>query len=238
MAEFTLVHRPLPALTGEAPHPALLLLHGRGADERDLLPLGQELDPRLFTIAARAPFRFPWGGFAWYDLAPEGVGFPDPESLQTSLDLLRRFLTEIVGAYPIDPGRLSIGGFSMGAVMAGTLALLEPNRLAAAIILSGYLALHNDLPFHPAEARGLSIFQAHGTLDQVIPVGFARETRAYLESTPVDLTYREYAMGHEIGGAEFVDLQGWVRDVLARGSTAIGARVRASENNDEIQRER
>src|SRR5438270_13259125 len=104
-----LIHRVIPAREGTDPHPALLLLHGRGADESDLLPLGPELDPRLYTVAARAPFQFPWGGYAWYGLDEGGVGYPDENSLTASLDLLRTFIGQIIESYPIDPSRLYIG---------------------------------------------------------------------------------------------------------------------------------
>lgn len=218
--ELPLVHRTIPARTGAAPHPALLLLHGRGTNEADLLGLGPQLDDRLFTVSARAPFQFPWGGYAWYDLDPSGVGYPDNRSLRESLDLLRRFIDGMVTAFPIDPARVYVAGFSMGSVMTGALGLLDPERVAGAMILSGYLPLHNDLPFRLEEAAGHPFFQGHGTLDQVIPVRFGRETAEYLAQTPVDLTYREYPIGHEIGPQELEDMRGWMRSTLDASQSA------------------
>lgn len=220
MVEHALAHRTLPARNGEAPHPGLLLLHGRGTDEDDLLPLAQQLDPRLFTVSARAPFPFPWGGNAWYGLDPRGVGFPDQQTLDGSLERLDRFLDEIVREYPIDPSRLYAGGFSMGAAMSATLALLYAERVAGAATLSGYLPTQNSLPFRPESAAGHPIFEAHGTLDDVIPVSWGRATRDALVRMPVDLTYREYPMGHEISGEELRDLQTWITGVLDGRETA------------------
>lgn len=214
MPDFPLPHRILTNQEGPQPAPALLLLHGRGADESDLLPLAEALDPRLFTIALRGPLAFPFGGHAWYELDPSGVGFPDPQSLEHSLALLDEVLDRALAAYPIDPARVYATGFSMGSVMAGTMALLWPHRVAGAAILSGYLPLHAGLPFDPRDAAGHPIFQAHGTLDAVIPVSFGRETAAYLASTPVDLTYREYPMGHQISPQEFNDLAAWCTRIL------------------------
>lgn len=214
MTDLALIHRVLPAAAGDPPHPCILLLHGRGTNENDLLPLGPELDSRLFTVSARAPFEFPWGGYAWYNLDPSGVGFPDEISLQGSLDRLREFLGQITEAYPIDPGRLYTAGFSMGSVMAGTLGLAEPDRVAGSVILSGYLPIHNTVTFRPEGAAGHRFFQAHGLLDDVIPVSFGRETRAYLAATPVDLTYKEYPMGHEVGQEELRDLRLWMAETL------------------------
>lgn len=214
MADFSLVHRTAPPRTGSAPHPALLLLHGRGTDENDLLPLTGEIDERLFGVSARAPFQFPYGGYAWYELDPNGVGYPDQTSLLASLQLLSAFIGEILEAYPIDPARLYVAGFSMGSVMAGTVTLTDPERVAGGMILSGYLPIHNQLPLKLHEAAGHPIFQAHGTYDPVIPVAFGRETRDYLQTTPVDLTYREYPMAHQISGPELADMRGWMAERL------------------------
>ena len=214
MTDFSLTHRVIQPSAGTPPHPGLLLLHGRGADETDLLPLGPAIDPRLFVVSARAPFHFPYGGYGWYALAPEGVGYPDPSTLNQSLELLQTLLDQILAACPIDAARVYAAGFSMGSVMAGTLGLLIPERVAGAAILSGYLPIHSDINWRPNDATGHPYFQAHGTLDDVIPVRFGRETRDYLLQTPVDLTYREYREGHAIGGEELTDLRAWMKGVL------------------------
>lgn len=226
MPDLSLVHRTIPARSGSAPHPGLLLLHGRGTDESDLLSLGHELDDRLFVVSARAPFRFPWGGYAWYGLDPSGVGFPEPRGLESSLDLLRSFLGEIMEAYPIDPARFYTAGFSMGSVMAGTLGLVEPERVAGAMILSGYLPLHSGLAFRPDDATGHPFFQGHGSLDPVIPVSFGRETAEYLRGTPVDLTYREYPIAHAIGPQELDDMRSWMESALDKSSTGQAKEAR------------
>lgn len=219
MPSFALTHRVHAATQGAPPHPGLLLLHGRGTDENDLLPLAAELDPRLFVVSARAPLRFPWGGYMWYELDPDGVGFPEAESLAHSLGLLQRFVGEMLEAYPVDRERLYVGGFSMGSVMAGTLALLDPGRVSGAVVLSGYVPLAANLPFRPEEAAGHPIFQAHGTADPVIPVSFGRESRDFLLETPVELTYREYPIAHEISYQELRDLSDWTTRVLDRQET-------------------
>lgn len=212
--EFPLNYQTLLPRSGTGPHPALILFHGRGADEHDLLPLAAELDPRLLVVSVRAPFRFPGAGFAWYGLDPQGVGSPDAGSLHVSIGLLDRLLRELPNAYPIDARRVYTGGFSMGAVMAGTLGLLYPDRVAGSILLSGYLPLQAGLPFRPGDAAGHPFFEAHGRADQVIPVSFGRETRDYLAATPVELTYVEYPAGHEITLPELRDLSEWLAGVL------------------------
>jgi phospholipase/carboxylesterase len=218
MSNFSLVHRTHSATVGDAPHPVLVLLHGRGADENDLLPLADQLDPRLFTVTPRAPFEFPWGGYVWYNLDERGVGHPDMETLNGSLDKLREFLTQIGDAYPIDPQRTYLGGFSNGAALSVIAALTDPDKVVGAVVLSGYFAPHVDLPYKLDEAAGHPIFQAHGTLDPMIPVVWARAGRDALAKLPVALTYREYPMGHEISQPELQDLSSWFTDVLDRAA--------------------
>jgi phospholipase/carboxylesterase len=208
----------VPARTGTPPHPALLLLHGRGTDERDLLPLARELDPRLYVVTARAPFQFPWGGYMWYQLDEQGVGYPEGATLDESLARLRSFIGEMVSELPIDPARLYVGGFSMGAAMSATLALTEPQRVAGALVLSGYLPLHAGLEFRREEIAGHPVFAAHGLHDPVIPIQFGRQTRDALAEFPVDLTYREYPIGHEISYDELTDAAGWLSGVLDRAA--------------------
>jgi phospholipase/carboxylesterase len=212
--QFSLVHATRPAPSGESPHPGLLLLHGRGTNEHDLLPLAGELDARLFTVSARGPFRFPYGGYAWYDLDPGGVGYPGGDTLAQSLSLLDRFIDEVLGAYPIRADRLYVGGFSMGAVMSATLALLFPDRIAGALVLSGYVPTEAALPFRLGDVGGHPVFEAHGTHDQVIPVEWGRRSRDYFTRTSVDLTYREYPIDHEISQRELQEASTWLTDVL------------------------
>lgn len=209
MTAGTLSHAVQPAREGDGPHPGLLLLHGRGTDEHDLLPLASELDPRLFTISARGPLPFPHGGRAWYSLDPQGVGYPDPETFGETLSLLDTFIDDIPALYPVDPKRLYVAGFSMGGAVAGSVSLLFPDRIAGALILSSYLPLHAGLVYRTQDAANRPIFQAHGLVDGVIPLRFAHETRDFLRTTPVDLTYREYSMGHQISAPELDDINAW-----------------------------
>lgn len=176
------------------PEGALVLLHGRGADEFDLHPVLDLLDPqrRLAGYTPRAPLALPPGGAHWY-VVPR-VGFPDPESFRTGFGAL----TEWFDGLPFPAEKIVLGGFSQGAVMSFALGLGRGRpRPAALIALSGFVPTVDgwepDLepPFPP-------IAIVHGSHDPVIPVAFARSARTLLEGAGAELFYRETPAQHWI----------------------------------------
>jgi len=176
------------------PEGALVLLHGRGADEHDLFPLLDALDPdrRLDGYTPRAPLSLPPGGAHWY-YVPR-VGYPDAETFGEGY----RALTEWFDALPHEPDSIVLGGFSQGAVMSYALGLGRGRpRPRALIALSGFIptvdgwALDTAAPFPP-------IAIAHGEYDPVIPVELGRAARATLEAAGADVVYRESPIEHSI----------------------------------------
>jgi phospholipase/carboxylesterase len=206
-----LLHRDAPPLAGgPGPHPALVLLHGRGADENDLRGLVPALDPRFHVFSVRAPRPFTWGGgYAWYDV--EEIGRPIAAQFQESLSLLSDFISGIA-VPPIDPSRVFLLGFSMGAVMAHAIALSNPDAIAGVVAHSGYLPDEKDTGLRIARERleGRPWFVAHGTEDPLLPIHLGRESRDRLSTLGVDLTYREYPIGHWISEESLADLSAWL----------------------------
>jgi len=171
---------------------ALVLLHGRGADEHDLFPLLDALDPerRLHGYTPRGPLALPPGGAHWYALG--GIPTPTREQFDASLAAL----AELLDGLPYE--RIVLGGFSQGCVMSYALALGRGRpRPAALLAMSGFIPrvegfeLDLDAPFPP-------IAIVHGTYDPVIPVEFGRAARDTLESAGAELAYREYPIEHWI----------------------------------------
>jgi phospholipase/carboxylesterase len=188
------------------PEGALVLLHGRGADEHDLFPLLDALDPerRLHGYTPRAPLALPPGGAHWY-VVPR-VGYPDPETFAEGYGAL----TEWFDALPFAAGDIVLGGFSQGAVMSYALGLGKGRpRTRALIALSGFIpTVENwepDLepPFPP-------IAIAHGTYDPVIPVEFGRQVRDRLEAAGADVWYRESPIEHSIDPQVVLELRSLV----------------------------
>ena len=198
------------------PEGALVLLHGRGADENDLFPLLDMLDPerRLLGATARGPLSLPPGGAHWY--AVRRVGYPDPETFHTTFPRLAGRLDELLAEHGIAPGRTVLGGFSQGSVMSYALGLgAERPRPAGILALSGFIPQVEGFELDLGRAAGLPVAIGHGTHDPVISVEFGREARDRLSEAGADLTYRESPMAHTIDPRFMGELPGWLERTLA-----------------------
>jgi phospholipase/carboxylesterase len=185
------------------PAGALVLFHGRGADEHDLYPLLDALDPqrRLQGYTPRAPLSLPPGGAHWY-VVPR-VGFPDPATFAESYDLASDWLDEL----PFPPERTVLGGFSQGAVMSFALGLGRGRAKPAAIAaFSGFIPTVDGWEPDLDKRRPVAI--GHGTLDEIIPVTFAREARRILGDE--NLLYREYPLPHAIDPRFVQEVAAWL----------------------------
>ena len=193
-----LVHRERPP-AGE-PEGLLVLHHGRGSDEQDLLGLAEVLDPeqRLHVAAPRAPLTLPGSpGFHWY-VVPR-MGYPDPDTFRAAYRELASFHDGLWERTGIAPERTVLGGFSMGSVMSYSLGL-GPDRPAPAGILafSGFVPTVEGWRPDLAGRQGLRAFVAHGRRDPIMAVDFARQARELLEAGGIEVSYHESGAGHHI----------------------------------------
>ena len=189
------------------PEGALVLLHGRGADEHDLLPLLDLLDPerRLLGITPRAPLSLPPGGAHWYRLG--GIPTPDPGTFFATLEAAAAFLDSI----PVPIDRVVLGGFSQGAVMSWALGLGAGRpRPAAIVALSGFMPEVEGFELDLAGLDGYPIAVAHGSLDPVIPVEFGRAAAARVRAAGAAVQWRETPVPHTIDPRVLRELQGFV----------------------------
>ncbi len=210
----TLVHKVLPPRHPSGTlHPAVLLLHGRGADEDDLLGLSAFLDERLFIISARAPFPFAYGGYHWYDA--DDTGMPEPQTFRTSYEKLETFVEDALEHYPIDGRRLFLFGFSMGTAMSFALALSRPGLFRGVAANSGYVPEGTALVYRWRDLTATAFCIAHGTEDPVIPVVLARRARDLFAQSNAEVSYREYPMAHEISQESLDDASDWLRKLIA-----------------------
>ena len=201
--------------SGEA-EGALVLVHGRGADENDLAPLADLLDPdrRLAVYLPRGPLALPPGGAHWYVVAR--VGFPDPETFFPTFELLDAWTEAAVADAGVGPDRLVLGGFSQGAVMSYALGLAARRpRPAAILAMSGFVPQVEGFELDLESRAGLRVSISHGSLDPIIGVGFGREARDRLTAAGLDVAYREDPVGHTIAPAALAQAKATLERALA-----------------------
>lgn len=200
----------------EHPYPLVILLHGFGAHMGDLAGLASAIDSRGYVYAfPNAPISMDMGlvgeNFAWASLGGDGAN----EALGHADRLLEGFLEEVLTMYPPPPGKVILGGFSQGGMMAYRGGLPHPDRFAGIAALSSVVVGKRDIEDRLPENRSQALFASHGTDDNLIPVTDARQGIEFLRSKGYDPEYNEYPMGHEISLEVISDLTVWVHKVLA-----------------------
>jgi len=211
-----LVFRERPA--AGVPEGLLVLHHGRGADENDLIGLADVLDPerRLHVVTPRAPHVFAGSpGYHWY-VVPR-VGYPDRASFDAGRAALAAFHDELWERTGVAPERTVFGGFSQGSVMSYTMGLSSDRPAPAGILaFSGFIpTVDGWQPDVAARAGSTRAFIAHGRRDPVIGVELARQARALLEAGGVELEYHESDAGHHIDPEHVPAAVAWARATLA-----------------------
>lgn len=198
--------------------PLLLLLHGVGSNEHDLFGLVPYLDKRFLIISVRAPNTLGPGSYAWFevDFTPQGPAI-NPAQAEASRKALITFLDEAVNAYDADPKQIYLMGFSQGAIMSASVALTRPQLVAGVVLMSGRILPEiQPLIASNEELSGLPFLVVHGTADMVLPISYGRASRQLLSSLPVELTYHEYRIGHEVSQESLADVTAWLSAQLEK----------------------
>ena len=196
-------------------NPLLLLLHGYGSNEEDLFSFASELPEEYFVVSAQAPYPLMYGSYAWYaiNFEADDTKFSDVNQAKQSRDLLVDFIDELNVKYPIDEEKITLIGFSQGAILSYATALSYPEKITKIVAMSGYLntemAKEN---FEQNNFSNLKIFASHGTVDQVIPIDWARKTSPVLEKLGIKFEYKEYPVGHGVAPQNFYDFRNWLEE--------------------------
>jgi phospholipase/carboxylesterase len=198
----------------------LVLHHGRGADEHDLLGLADVLDPqrRLHVATPRAPLQLPgWPGNHWY-VVPR-VGYPDPDTFHAAFAKLAAFHDELWERTGVAPANTVFGGFSMGSVMSYALGLSGDRPAPGGILaFSGFIPTVDGWQPDLGSRPELPVFIAHGRRDPVMDVEFARRAQALLEAGGLPVEYHESDAAHHIDPAHVPAAVRWLSGVGAGGA--------------------
>lgn len=212
MPSLTLQERPADG----PPRGLLVLNHGRGTDEFDLLPLADVLDPerRLHVVTPRGPLRLPGSpGWHWYVI--RSVGHPDPETFRGSLLQLGELVDELWQRTHLGPETTVLGGFSQGTVMSYALGLGAGRPAPAGILaFSGFIPTVEGWEPSLGDRTATRVFIAHGRNDPVIGVEFARQARELLEPAGLPVDYRESEAAHNIDPADIPRAVAWLEQTI------------------------
>ena len=193
--------------------PVLIMCHGYGSDENDLFSFATELPNELMIISLRAPYAMQPYGNAWYAInfdADKGK-WSDNEQAKKSVELISDFIDYACKTYNVDSNNVTLLGFSQGTILSYAVALSHPEKVKNIVALSGYIN-EDILPetIDKNKVSHLNFFCSHGSLDQVIPVDWARKTTGFLNALAIIHVYLEYPVGHGVAPQNFQDLKDWL----------------------------
>ncbi len=194
--------------------PLLIMCHGYGSDENDLFSFAQELPAELFIISVRAPYPMQPYGNAWYaiNFDAQQNKWNDVEQAVESRDKIASFIDEACAKYPVNKNNVTLLGFSQGTILSYAVALTYPEKVKNIIALSGYVSedmLADNL--NDKDYSHLDFYCSHGSVDQVIPVDWARKAPKFLDTLKIKNTYSEFPIGHGVSPQNFYELKNWLQ---------------------------
>ena len=193
-------------------YPAIFLMHGMGSNEQDILTLASGLEKDAYIFGIRGPIEQP-PGFAYFTI--EGFGKPHRSVFDDTVRKLEAFIENALSTYAIDPEKVFLGGFSQGAILSMTLALMMGKRIKGVMAFSGYVPLFVKEEYSKQRTSDLHIFISHGEMDPVFPLAWGEANRDYFEKLGAAVTYNAYPTGHTISLENYNDFRGWLDQQLS-----------------------
>ncbi len=195
--------------------PLLILLHGYGSNELDLFSFAEELPDSLLIVSIRAPYEMGYRGYAWYDINLDSNNnkYSNLDQARTSLIKITNTIDYLKSKYTTNPNNTFLLGFSQGAILSYAISFNYPNKIQHVIALSGYLNLEL-MPKEIIQKIDTDYYISHGSVDQVIPVDWARKASPFLNSKGLKNEYSEYPVGHGVAPQNFFSFKKWIENRL------------------------
>jgi phospholipase/carboxylesterase len=193
--------------------PMLIMLHGYGSHEEDLFSFAEELPDELLILSVRAPYSMGYGGYAWYaiNFDADQNKFSDTDQARTSLQSIDHLIDELKTVF--SPSKIFLLGFSQGAILSIAYSFNYPNKVNHVIALSGYL-MQDLFPDEIHSEFKTDYYISHGSVDQVIPVQWARQTPEFMKINNLSHEYSEYPVGHGVAPQNFYSFKDWIEKRL------------------------
>jgi phospholipase/carboxylesterase len=199
-----------PKIASEKP-PLLILLHGYGSNKEDLFSFAEELPDALLIVSLEAPLSIGNGGYAWYSINFDDINgkLSNLKEAKKSIDEIAVFIINIKKKYNTNPDKTFLLGFSQGAILSYSLSFFHPNKIQHVLALSGYVntAL---LPENISAEIKTDYYCSHGSVDQVLPVEWARNSKPFLDNLGFKNEYSEYNVGHGVAPQNFYSFKNWI----------------------------
>jgi phospholipase/carboxylesterase len=195
-------------------YPVVYAMHGRGSDEEDILGLVEELKNDFILIGIRGSL-IQGSGFAYFSI--KGYGNPNRESFDNSIENLKEFIHKIAETYPIDVNMQYLLGFSQGAILSMTLALVMGNRIRGIAALSGYVPKFVKEEYEMKSTDEVAIFISHGDFDPIFPLDTGNENYSFFRERSRNVSFISYPMGHEVSVENKKDMIKWFNDERQKG---------------------
>ena len=196
----------------ETLYPTILALHGHGSNERDLIGLTSHLQDNILWISGRGPVQFGPDAYDWYPVTE--MGLPNPDYLETALEKIDTFITELLNTYPIDPQKVFLMGFSQGSMISMSFLLTRPNCIKGVIAQSGYIPLEAELRVDEDGIKGKPVIMTHGLEDSRMPLEWSHRSRDFLLKYGVNVEYRNFHMDHTINKESLGAIRNWLETQL------------------------
>jgi phospholipase/carboxylesterase len=201
--------------TATANPPLLILLHGYGSNEQDLFSFAEELPEELLIVSAQAPHEMGYGAYAWYAINFDAANgkISDLKQAKESITKIADFIDEIKEKYTTNLDKTFVLGFSQGAILSYSLSFMYPNKIQYVIALSGYI--NTDMaPKEISKEIKTEYYCSHGSVDQVLPVDWARRSKPFLDNLGFNSVYSEYPVGHGVAPQNFYSFKTWIEERL------------------------
>ncbi len=199
------IHQFIPAPNGRTGR-VLLLLHGTGGSENDMVPIGRDLDPTAALLSLRGNV-LENGMPRFFRRLAEGV-FDEADVIRRANELAD-FLPKAAEQYEFDLKRLSAVGYSNGANIAAAVMLLRPGAITSAVLLRAMVPL---APESPPDLNGTRVLICSGKRDAIIPLENAERLVAMLREAGSDVTHRLADSGHQLVFDEIAAAKNWLRE--------------------------
>lgn len=201
-----------PPSTDTAQSALVIFLHGRMANELDMLDLASAFTPYARVLSTRAPITMGPGQFGWFktEYPPSKPPIHDEKQASESQALLIRFIHSLKECYGVDYKRIFLFGFSQGSIMSFSIAFSHPELVGGIVCQSGRILPEHVPTRSVPELRGFPAFISHGIYDDILGIHYARSARETAEKLGIDLCYREYESGHDISEENFEDSREWL----------------------------